>query len=82
MATYPQSRLVTVEDYLASEDGSDVRHEYIDGRLNAMTGASVQHNRIARDTLIALEAQLRGSPCEVFMSDVKLYLTSEGEEIF
>ena len=82
MVIHLQSRLVTVEDYLASEDGSDIRHEYIGGRLYAMTGASVRHNRIARNTLVALAAQLRGSPCEVFMSDVKLHLTIGGEHIF
>ena len=29
MATRPQTRIVTVEDYLAGEDGSDIRHEDI-----------------------------------------------------
>ena len=71
-----------MEDYLASEDGGDIRHEYIGGRRYAMTGASVRHNRIARNTLVALAAQLRGSPCKVFMSNVKLHLTIGGEGIF
>ncbi len=62
MATYPQTRLVTVEDYLASEDGGDSRHEYIGGRLYAMTGASVRHNRIARNTLVALAPVYENPP--------------------
>jgi Uma2 family endonuclease len=82
MTTRPQTQLVTVKDYLAGEDGGDIRHEYIGGRLYAMTGASVRHNRIARNALLALASQPRGSSCEAFMSDVKLHLSVAGEDIF
>ncbi len=82
MFTQINPAFLSVEDYLASEDGSDIRHEYIGGQLYAMTGTSVRHNRIARSVLVALDAQLRGSPCEVFMADVKLRLTIAGEDIF
>ncbi|HSO79077.1 MAG TPA: hypothetical protein VLQ88_02725 [Chromatiaceae bacterium] len=37
LASYPH---LSVADYLASEDGGEVRHEYIDGQLYAMTGAT------------------------------------------
>jgi len=82
MTTHPQTRFVTVEDYLASEDGGHIRHEYIGRRLYAMTDANLRHNRIARNTLIALATQRRDSTCEVFMADVKLRLTIRGEDIF
>ncbi len=32
-------------DYLAQEDRAQVRHEYVDGQIHAMSGASIRHNR-------------------------------------
>ena len=39
--------LLTEADYLAGETYSDIRHEYVDGYIYAMTGASKAHNTIA-----------------------------------
>ena len=47
-----------------------------------MTDANLRHNRIARNTLVALATQRHGSTCEVFMADVKVRLTVGGEDIF
>ena len=82
MAIQPYSHFLSVEDYLAGEEQSDLRHEYIDGHVYAMTGASVRHNLIASNILVALRSQARGSTCEVFMSDVKLRLAIAGKDIF
>ena len=38
---------VSVEDYLATEEGSEIKHEYIHSVLYAMAGASKEHNQIA-----------------------------------
>ncbi len=40
---------VSEEEYLKGELTSEVRHEYIDGYVYAMTGASINHNRISRN---------------------------------
>lgn len=82
MAIQPYSHFLSVEDYLAGEEQSDLRHEYIDGQVYAMTGASVRHNLIASNLLVALRSQSRGSTCQVFMSDVKLRLAIAGKDIF
>lgn len=66
------SEHVSVADYLARERSSEVKHEYVGGRLYAMAGASNDHNRIATDVLTALSVQLRGHPCEAFNSDTKI----------
>jgi len=63
---------VTPEDYLALEARSPVRHEYVDGQVFAMTGATLRHNVIAGNVFAALRAHLRHGPCRVFMSDAKL----------
>ncbi|MBI1833050.1 MAG: Uma2 family endonuclease [Planctomycetes bacterium] len=64
--------LVSVEDYLAGELDSPVKHEYLGGVVYAMTGARNQHNRIATDTLVAFGARLRGKLCQPFDSDTKI----------
>lgn len=42
---------LSVADYLAGERDADVRHEYVDGQVYAMAGASDRHNRIAGNFL-------------------------------
>jgi Uma2 family endonuclease len=64
--------LLSVEDYLAGERLSEIRHEYVAGRVYAMAGASDDHNRIAGNIFSALHERLRGKRCEPFMSDMKL----------
>jgi Uma2 family endonuclease len=64
--------LVSVEDYLAGELRSDLKHEYLDGYVYVMAGARNVHNRVAGAFYGSLHAQLRGKPCEPFNSDTKV----------
>jgi Uma2 family endonuclease len=72
MSINSASDLISVEVYLDGEKDSDVRHEYVAGHIFAMTGASAYHNRIALALASALRGGLIGSPCDVFMSDMKV----------
>jgi Uma2 family endonuclease len=72
MTAVKQIELVSVEDYLASELTSDVKHEYLGGYVYAMAGARNVHNRVASAILGSLYNQLRGKPCEPFNSDAKV----------
>lgn len=63
---------VSTEDYLADEQASEVRHEYIAGQLFAMVGATRAHNTIALNIGALLHAHLRGGPCHAFMADMKV----------
>ena len=63
---------VTETEYLAHEVRSPVRHEYVAGRIHAMTGASLRHNVIAGNIFALLRNHLRGSPCRAFIADTKL----------
>lgn len=63
---------LTEQDYLVFEMTADVRHEYIDGQLYAMAGASERHNRISLNVGFHLRAAARGGHCGVFVSDMKL----------
>src|SRR4051794_33050125 len=63
---------ISVEEYLAGELISPVKHEYIGGVVYAMAGARNVHNLIASNTLIALGAGLRGKPYRALNLDTKI----------
>lgn len=82
MTAVAKETLLSVEEYLATEPSREVKHEYIGGHIYAMTGASVAHNLIALNLAHALWAHLRGGPCQVFVSDVKVRLPVAEQEVF
>jgi Uma2 family endonuclease len=66
------SRHYSLDDYFAVEQISEVRHEYWDGGIFAMAGASLPHNEIAANVLSELRARLRESDCGAFGSDLRV----------
>ncbi len=64
--------LISVEDYLAGELVSPIKHEYIGGVVYAMAGARNRHNDIADNTLVSVSVRLRGKPCRAHSSDTKI----------
>ena len=58
--------------YLAWEAEQSTKHEYHDGEVFAMAGASDAHVTVAGNVYMALRNHMRGSPCSVFISDMKL----------
>ena len=72
MSTAPRLRAVPVDEYLDGESGSERKHEYIDGVVYAMVGASNSHNLVATNVTGLLHSQLRGKNCRVFNADAKV----------
>jgi Uma2 family endonuclease len=72
MTAAEKLNLISVDDYLAGELESPIKHEYIGGVVYAMAGARNAHNIIATNTLGALHSRLRGRPCRPFNSDTKI----------
>lgn len=64
-------RYYTSEEYLEFEIQSEERHEYIDGEVVCVTGASPNHNRIV------LNLALKRQPYDVFVSDQRLWIPSK-----
>lgn len=73
---------ISMEEYLAGELRSEVRHEYVDGVVYAMAGASAEHNRIAGNIFGELRQRLRGTKCEPFINDMKLKAPISTGDIF
>jgi Uma2 family endonuclease len=74
--------LLSVEDYLTEERHSEIRHEYLGGVTYVMAEVSSEHNLIAGNLAATLRQHLRGKPCQVFMSDVKVRLRLAGDDVF
>lgn len=72
MSSAQKLNLVSVDDYLAGELTSTVKHEYLGGVVYAMAGGRNAHNLIATNTLVALGSRLRGGSCRAFNSDTKI----------
>ena len=71
MASEPRQRL-TIPEYLAFERQSETKHDYLDGEIFAMTGASREHNRITLNIALSFETQLEERDCEVFANEMRV----------
>jgi Uma2 family endonuclease len=72
MGAAQQLTPMSVEEYLARELDSSVKHEYLGGFVYAQAGANNAHNLIASNVLGALHGRLRGSRCRAYNSDTKV----------
>lgn len=82
MEAAPIAGWISVEDYLAGEERSEVRHEYIGGAAYAMAGASDEHIALSMNLAFALRTHLQGTPCKVQVFEGKVRLRVAKEEIF
>jgi len=73
---------VTATEYLEGELLADVRHEYINGRVYAMSGASDRHNEITFDVAALLKSHLKGGSCKTFLLDVKVEAENRGKKCY
>ena len=82
MQTAIQSDYITVEDYLAAEEASEVRHEYLGGLVYAMAGETRGHNQIVGNLYSAIRLHLKGSPCQLYMSDIRVNFDLRNDEYY
>jgi Uma2 family endonuclease len=77
MSAMPDRRKFSLEEYFVLEQDATYRSEYVNGEIFAMTGASPRHVTISTNTLAAFHAQLRGKPCRVYTSDLRLRVNKD-----
>jgi Uma2 family endonuclease len=78
-ASHPS--FMTLEEFLEFEEKSPLRHEFINGVIFAMNGATVAHQRLVRNFTVAISNHLKRGPCEVFSSGLKLVILRPASEI-
>ena len=69
---YRKLNLISVQDYLAGELISPIKHEYLGGVVYAMAGMRNAHSIIEVNILGELRQRLRGKPCQPYSSDTKI----------
>ncbi len=72
---------LSVFEFLDFDNQSQDRHEYVAGRIFAMTGGTMRHNRVSLNIARVLGNQLEGSPCQVFINDMKLHV-QEADSVY
>jgi len=65
-------------DYLALEEASNTKHEFLDGEIYGMAGGTPEHAALSVAVSSALLAQLRGGPCRVYSSDLRVRALATG----
>jgi len=73
---------ITAAEYLEGELRAGTRHEFVDGRVYAMAGASRKHNEICLDLAAKLKNHLRGGPCRTYIEAVKVQIADDLGEAF
>ena len=77
-----QPNFVSEEDYLAGEASSDVRHEYLGGLVYAMAGETRTHKTICLNLISTLRQPLRGGPCRLYASDIRVNLNLRDDSYY
>jgi Uma2 family endonuclease len=70
-------KLMSVEEFLDWEIEQDQKWELVDGipilrETRLMAGGTAKHAQIAANIMLAIGPQLRGGPCRVYGSDLKV----------
>jgi Uma2 family endonuclease len=68
----------TFEEYLAIEEIAGVRHEFYAGEIYAMAGGTPEHAAMSAAIILSLAEQLRGKPCRVYSSDLRVRVIETG----
>lgn len=63
---------ISAQDYLDQELHAETKHEYIDGEVHAMAGASDAHVKVTGNAYALLKSHLRGSGCSTYIADMKV----------
>ena len=72
MSLNPAYQPISETDYLHGELLAETKHEYIDGQVHAMAGASENHNLLSVNIATELKTRLKGTPCRIFIADMKV----------
>lgn len=73
---------IRVEDYLEGETRTEIKHEYLDGEVVAMGGASAKHGLVAGAFYGALLPHARRKGCQLFIADMKVRVEHAGQTYF
>jgi Uma2 family endonuclease len=77
MSTQPKP-YIRPEQYLAIERAAELKSEYFDGEMFAMSGGTLDHATVKDNLTILLGTQLRNRPCRTASSDLRVQTDPNG----
>ena len=78
MVASSDTSYMSPSEYLEWEEQQDIKYEYINGEVFAMTGGTIPHNDIAFNLASGLRNHLKGSKCRVNIADAKVGVSDTG----
>jgi Uma2 family endonuclease len=72
MLSVQRTHFINIADYLRDELSREFKHEYLNGEIYAMAGASKNHQLIISNLVAIFVQHLKGTPCKTFASDMKV----------
>ena len=74
MVIATDTKIYTPEEYLALEEESDIRHEYLNGEIREIAGGTTNHNEIITNLCVALKPRLRKENYRLFTENVRVWI--------
>ena len=68
----------SLDEYLALEEASNVKHEFFAGQIFAMAGGTPEHAALAAALIGLLFPQLRGGRCRLFDANLRIRIERTG----
>lgn len=63
---------ISAAEYLLGERAAEQKHEYYDGQVLAMGGASLRHNDITLNLMTNIGNFLKGKDCKILAADMRI----------
>jgi Uma2 family endonuclease len=70
----PKYNYISQEEYLEMERTALDKHEYYQGEVFAMSGASLEHNRVFANLFGEIQGKLKGKDCQPYGSDLRIHI--------
>ena len=80
--TAQPKQIMSAAEYLAFERAQQDKHEFYEGEVYLQAGASVAHNLITANLIALLRPQLRGGPCRVYPSDIRIKIPQRSHYLY
>ena len=78
----PKYNFISPKEYLEMERASDDKHEYFDGQVYAMSGASLKHNKVVMNLTSILHRFLEGKDCTVLAENMRVSSPSHDSYLY
>lgn len=80
--TTTAKKFATFERYLDFEETSEIKHEFVNGELRAMSGARDEHVTVSLNVATLLKSHLRGGSCRLYAVDMKVKVVATGNVFY